>query len=341
MSLKAWTQVFTMLLIMIMFALVDIYAEKEILFPEISALALGFWIMEKPAWGGSNFAIWASPTLAALTGVLLLRYVPLSPVYLIACSFILVVLQLKLLRSTVYPSISAAILAIITHTTSWLYPFSVCLLMAVIVLGKVSLETFRHKRDPLVSALKQEQQKNKQDVLPELLYWGKLFVGVLAITLVALRSDYLFMIAPPLIVAFVELSRPHQVLRRKPVKVLLLIALSAVLGVMWLHVVTTVFHGPFWLFSGLSLGSVFLLYNGLQISFPPAAALALLPALVPAEKLFMYPLHVLIGCTIFIFMGIFCFKGAEQKQSIALASSELLFAENEELETGETIPLPE
>ena len=297
--------------------------------------------MEKPAWRGSNFAIWASPTLAALTGVLLLRYVALSPLLIIACAFILVVLQLKLLRSAVYPSISAAILAIITHTTSWLYPFAVCLLMAAIVLGKVSLEAFKNKKDPLGSAPKQEQQKIKQDALPELIYWGKLLLGVLAVTFVALRSDYLFMIAPPLIVAFVELSRPSHVLRKKPVKVLLLVVLSASLGSMWLHVVITVFQGPLWLFSGLSLASVFLLFKGLQISFPPAAALALLPVLVPSTKLFMYPLHVLIGCTLFIFMGLFFFKDVEKSESIVLGSSESLFAENGELETGETIPSAE
>jgi hypothetical protein len=130
-------------------------------------------------------------------------------------------------------------------------------------------------------------------------------------------------------------------LRQKPLLVLLLIALSATLGVLWLHLVTTVLHGPLWLFSGLSLASVFLLFNGLQISFPPAAALALLPVLVPANKLFMYPLHVLIGCALFVFMGIFFFKGAKESQSIVLASSEVLFTESGELETGETIPSSE
>ena len=341
MSLKAWTQVFTMALVMIMFALVDIYAEKEIIFPEISALALGFWIMEKPAWRGSNFAIWASPTMAALTGVLLLRYVNLSPILLIACAFILVVLQLKTLKSTVFPSISAAILAIITHTTSLLYPFSVSLLMAIIVLGKISLEAFKHKKDPLDSALQQQQQNNKPDALPELIYWGKILLGILTVSLIALGSDYPFIIAPPLIVAFIELSRPGQACRQKPIKVLLLIFLSACLGVMWLHVITTVLHGPLWLFSGLSLASVFLLYNGLRISFPPAAALALLPVLVPASKLFMYPLHVLIGCTLFIFMGLCFFKDTEQSQSIALAANEILFSDNDALETGETAPSAE
>ena len=324
MSLKAWTQVFTMALVMIMFGYVDIYAEKEIIFPEISALALGFWIMKRPSWSGSNVAIWASPTLAALTGVVLMRYVHLSPILLICGAFILVVLQLKLLHSTVYPSISAAILAIITHTTSWLYPFSVCLLMAIIVLGKIFLDALKQKSSPHHPA-PQQQQKNRQDVLPQLIYWGKLVLGLLTVTLIASGTNCPFIIAPPLIVAFVELSNPGQALRQKPVKVLLLVVLSATLGAMWLYVITTVARGPLWLFSGLSLASVFLLYNGLQISFPPAAALALLPVLVPASALLMYPVHVLIGCSLFIFMSLFFFKSTAHSPAI-------------DLESGETIP---
>lgn len=57
MPLKVWARIITMVLIMVLFALVDISAEKEILFPEIAALALGFWIMEKPPWRG---ACWLS-----------------------------------------------------------------------------------------------------------------------------------------------------------------------------------------------------------------------------------------------------------------------------------------
>ncbi len=309
MKMKNWTQLVAIVLVIIMFAIAGTLQEKEIIFPEIAALAFGYWIMEESPWRGSKFAIWASPSLAALTGVLLLRYLPFSPFFLIGSAFVLVVLQLKLLRSAVLPSLSAAILPIITHTTSWLYPLSVCILTAVIALGRLSLESFDHKENsanflPGHDGVSGEKSK----VLSELMFWGKILAGVLLVSALALQSRQLFMIAPPLLVGFVEMSRPNRTVRRNPGKILLLLVLSAFLGMSWFYLVSTILHGSLWISSGLSLVSVFLLFKVLKVSFPPAAAIALLPVLVPAASLWMYPLHILLGSTLFIFMGIFCFK---------------------------------
>ncbi|MGE4542581.1 MAG: hypothetical protein AB7D06_00600 [Pedobacter sp.] len=316
MSLKAWSQIMTIVLIMVMFALVDVYAEKGILFPEISALALGFWVMAKPPWTGSQFAIWASPTLAALTGVLLLRYTSFSLFFLIGIAFVLVALQLKLLRSAIFPSISAAILPILTHTTDWLYPLSVSILMAMIVFGRFFLGKFSQKENSADSLVKDDCHKISQAFLPEFFYWGKLLAGVLTVTALALRFQCLFMIAPPLIVAFVELSRAEQTLRQSPFKILFLLALAACSGSLWLYLVSTIFQGPLWAFSGLALLSVFVLYKVLQVSFPPAAAISLLPVLVPASNFWEYPLHILLGSSLFILIGKFYFMEVEPKPTL-------------------------
>lgn len=138
-----------------------------------------------------------SPTLAALTGVLLLRYVPLPSIFLIGMAFILVVLQLKLLRSEVFPSISAAILAIITHATSWLYPLSVGILMAIIVLGKICLEKFGEKGMWAEPSEMLELPEKETGLVSGLAYWGKVFAGVLLISALAFHSSFIFMIAPP------------------------------------------------------------------------------------------------------------------------------------------------
>lgn len=316
MPLKVWARIVTMALIMVLFALVDISAEKEILFPEIAALALGFWIMEKPPWRGSLLAVWMSPTLAALTGVLLLRYVPLPTIFLIGMAFILVVLQLKLLRSEVFPSISAAILAIITHATSWLYPLSVGILMAIIVLGKTCLDKFGEKGRLAEPSEMFELSQKETGLVSGLAYWGKVFAGVLIISALALQSNFMFMIAPPLIVGFVELSRPDQPLRSTPAKAVLLLFLAASTGVLWFYLVTGVFHGPLWLFSGLALGTVFCLFYVMNASFPPVAAIALLPVLVPEIYFWKYPLHVLLGSSLFIFMGIYFFREVAQEPDL-------------------------
>ncbi len=309
MALKNWTQLIAIILVTIMFAIAEAIGELEIIFPEIAALALGFWIMERSPWPGPKYAIWASPTLAALTGVLLLRYAPAPQFVLIGSAFCLVVLQLKLLRSAVLPSLSASILPIITHTTSWLYPLSVGVLTVIIAFGRFSLEALDHKEpltNPSTDNVRQREAGNT--ILAEFTYWGKIVAGVLLVTALALQSSYLFLIAPPLMVGFVEISRPNRTLRNAPVKILLLLFLSATVGVAWLYLISTVLHGSLWLFSGLTLVSVFLLYEALRVSFPPAAAIALLPVLVPTAYLWSYPLHVLAGSTLFILMGMYWFR---------------------------------
>jgi len=57
-----------LLLIMAMFAVSEYTGQQEVIFPEIAALALGAWIMEKSPWGSSILDLWLSPTLAALQG---------------------------------------------------------------------------------------------------------------------------------------------------------------------------------------------------------------------------------------------------------------------------------
>lgn len=313
MPLNIWTRLIAIILVTVMFAIAESIGELEIIFPEIAALAFGFWIMEKSPWPGSQLTIWASPTLAALTGVLLLRYAPFPQFILIGSAFCLVVLQLKLLRSAVLPSLSASILPIITHTTSWLYPLSVAVLTVIIAFGRLSLEALEHKA-PFANppADEDRHRETESTILAEYAYWGKIVAGVLLVTALALKSSYLFMIAPPLMVGFVELSRPNRPLRNTPVKILLLLFLAATVGVTWFYLISTVLHGSLWLFSGVTLVSVFLLYELLQVSFPPAAAIALLPVLVPAASLWAYPLHVLLGSALFIFMGIYCFRGSPE-----------------------------
>ena len=48
--------------------------EKEFIFPEILALAIGFWVAPRPFWRASRLNIFLAPTLAAVFGVVLMRY---------------------------------------------------------------------------------------------------------------------------------------------------------------------------------------------------------------------------------------------------------------------------
>ena len=303
-----------LLLILAMFAVAEHAGQKELIFPEISALALGAWIMEKPPWGHSVLHLWLSPTLAALTGMLIVRFFTYAPFFMITAAFCLVVLQLKLLRSGVLPAISAAILAILTRTDSWYYPLSVCLLTGVIALGRLVVNRAASggkTGTPFVKPVPYRLKSNDGN-LSELVHWGKLLAGVMAVVTVAVVSGHLFMVAPPLIVAFVEMSKPGGVLRDNWVKILGLLAFAAFGGVFWFALIHIALRLPLWITACLSTASVFLAYRVPQLPFPPVVAIALLPAILPRESLWSYPWQVLCGSVAFIVISKVCFTQTGQ-----------------------------
>jgi hypothetical protein len=158
------------LLVVAMFAVAEHIGQKEIIFPEI----------------------------AALTGILIVRYFTYAPFFMITAAFCLVVLQLKLARSAVLPSISAAILPIITHSDSWHYPMSVCLLTGILAVGRVMNPNDSGKMSmPANTAVSGHTTLSALDRRGSV-HWIKLLAGVSLVTAVAVCFDLLFMVAHPL-----------------------------------------------------------------------------------------------------------------------------------------------
>ncbi|MFL0196985.1 hypothetical protein ACJDU8_15665 [Clostridium sp. WILCCON 0269] len=279
--------------------------EKEIIFPEISALAIGAWVMEKSTWGNKNFHLWLSPTIAALTGLVITRFLPYYPFFMIIGAFILVVLQLKVIGSEVTPSFSAAILPILTHTQSWYYPLSVCILTGIIVCGKKLIHNSYKEKGTSTELLESLKEKRKVNhIREELINWVKLLTSIMFVSGVALYFHWDYIIAPPLIVAFVELAKPKGKLYSKTGLVFISLVLAAFSGVLWLYLVYYLLHWPVWISAGLSMGCIFLIFHFLQFTLPPAAAITLLPMIIPLKNLCMYPWQVSVGSAIFLLINL-------------------------------------
>jgi len=305
--MKTVNELPAILLVAAMFAIAEYTGQKEIIFPEIAALALGAWVMEKSPWQSTNFHFWLSPTLAALTGILIVRFFPGTPFFMISGAFCLVVLQLKLFRSAILPSISAAILPIITNSDSWYYPLSVCVLAGAIAIGRRYMNRNGPDKCPATkTGIPAGPPATTAAPLQELAHWAKLLAGVILVTGFAVGLDFLFMVAPPLIVAFVELSKPGGALRDKGGKALILLGSAAFTGVFWLQLVHGLLHWPVWLSACAAAVTVFLLYHALRMPFPPAVAIALLPTIIPEANLSSYPWHVLAGSTAFVMLSKIC-----------------------------------
>jgi hypothetical protein len=284
-------------LVVVMALCAEHFGENEIIFPEILALAVGGWVAEKCPWQTSRFNLWLAPTTAALFGVLLMRYSRSTAWIMVGLAFLFVALLLTATRSTLAPSISAAILPILIGTTSWIYPLSVCILTALIALNIPWLERFT--REPGRAVLPADRPP-ALSLGKEMLFWGRLLIVLMAAALVALKSDHIFLIAPPLIVTFVEFSHRESPLRSCPVKIFALLGFAAWIGMLSYSVLSLQWGCPLWVSSACTTAVLFTVYEAAGMLFPPAAAIALLPTILPPEQLPRYPWQVMAGAALFL-----------------------------------------
>lgn len=298
----------TILLVVTMFVFAEYIGEKEIIFPEIAALAFGAWVMDKSPWSGNWLHLWLSPTMAALTGMAIIKFFPYSPLIMVSGAFILVVIQLKLLGSSVLPSLSAAILPIIVHASSLYYPLSVCILTLIIALGKKIMDDYQKKESTDLAPEHARKKEKSGEIQEEIIYWSKLLTGVLLVLGVAVSSHWIYLVAPPLIVVFVELSKPKGSLQAKAGRIFTLLVSAAFLGVFWLYLINYLLFWPVWISVVLTMGSVLLLFRLSQLIFPPAAAISLLPTIIPIKSIGVYPWQVALGSAAFIIVSLVWFK---------------------------------
>ena len=292
------------LLVVLMFFIASATIGEEIIFPEIATLIIAAWLIENSPLADKPLYLWLSPTLAAITGVGILHFLPYNPEILIAFTFILVGLQLYLLRSNVLPSISAAILPILLNFDSFYYPLSVFIFSGCVYASRGSLARFRFNEHPTgLQASNSNKDEKKLWETMKTTHGLMLFLGVVFVLIIAFQSKWIYIISPPLIVTFIEFANPCGQVCQKPVRLLLLLLFASISGMLWVEVTHFLLNLPLWITAGGIFIFTLFLFRRMQFVFPPAAAISLLPTIIPREMLLLYPLQVAIGVVIFIVIG--------------------------------------
>ncbi|HXO77721.1 MAG TPA: hypothetical protein VN824_20850, partial [Puia sp.] len=275
--------------------------QPEILFPEISALVLGLWVVDKQIWTVSKPMFVLLLTVSAFFGVLLVRYSPLPLLVNVAISFTFTSICLILSRTTLVPITSAALLPILLGTDSFIYPLSVFIMSALVALGQWLLVK---KRPDQVVAYRKE--KGHHEHRPK--HWIKLLFYLLLIAALPLYMGKPYFIVPPLVTMFVEFSTSSAGFRNRPMQVYLLVIISAVLGALcqyYLHIRlgVSLLNTVLLLFVCL-----FALFEIVGKIFVPACAIALVPMIIPNNRVLSYPLEVAIGAGVFLFVSMVFFQ---------------------------------
>ena len=132
----------SLVLILAMVSIAEITGEREIIFPEVAALVVGSWVLEKQPWKVSKVGLVGLMTLCSIVGVLIVRYVNLGLTMEVLIGLVFTGLILKLSKTTLVPIISACILPIVLRTETWIYPISVFILTILIVSVKYFMEGY-------------------------------------------------------------------------------------------------------------------------------------------------------------------------------------------------------
>ncbi len=280
-----------MLMIATMALCAQLLNEQEIIFPEIAALVVGAWAMPTQPWKTSRLQMFLLMSISSVAGLCFVRFIPggIYPKVLLAFLFTACILSLS--RTTLIPVISACILPILLGTDSIVYPCSVCMMTAMIVLLQKLMECLHIKTATAYTPAPSIPRET-------LIQWGMRLVVFAAAAFLPVWFHQYYFIAPPVIVTFVELSSPDSKVRKQPEKICILITLCAVIGVLCRFSSNILgLSVPVGIVIAFLL--VLIVFHQLELYFPPAGAIALLPFLLHSEGLWFYPIEVACGTIVF------------------------------------------
>ena len=282
---------FGIFMALIMVFIAELSGEKEIIFPEISALTIGAWISEQQPWRTNKRRIFILMSAAALFGVLVVRYISLPLIFQVCLCFAFTGIILTAFKTNFVPIISACILPVYLGTKSWIYPVSVSLMALIIIIAQWLMEKFHFR--PVNVFIPCEF-----DIKTQVIKWSKLLLVFGFIALIPFKAHQIYFLAPPLIVMFTELSNPNSPARKKPHYIVGLMTFGAFVGCLIRFVINIHFGLPLSLCTLLACLILFVTLNRIQIYFPTAGAILLIPMILDEKLLLLFPVEVFVGAVI-------------------------------------------
>ena len=292
---KLISKLCTLLVITAMIFASEKLGEKEIIFPEIAAISAGCFLAPRIPWRVSFPRMIFFIVLCAVLGVLIVKYCPFSLTVQVILAYVAGQLICLYSGTSFAPMISAIVLPVLIRTETPVY-LAAALILTVLITGlRRALELAGIKKDE--TAIFEPFPKPDRDKFSQMVF-RSIYASVM-ISL-ALDADARFIVAPPMLVAFTELTNhKHPAIRRKPV-VVALISLCALTGALCRFVLTVKLQLPLTLTAAVVCVIFMILMDLMQMHLPPAGAMAVLAMLIPEESLMVYPLYTLIGITMFV-----------------------------------------
>ena len=297
----------TLLLVGLMVGIAELLNEKEIIFPEITALAVGYMVAQKRSWKVNGKRMLLLITICATVGVLIVRYsgLTLFPQMIIAFSFAQILFMFS--GTTFAPFVSAIVLPVMMQTKNFIYPISaVVLTILVIAFHQLFLKMKIREDEEYIPVM----LNSKDDIIDTALR----IVCVAIVGFVAIYFDFKFVIAPPLLVAFTEFSRPRNKVRNKPIKTVLVITGCALVGSLSRYLLTIKLELPLTVSALIATLIMLLILTYTKMYMPPVGAITILSMIIPEISVITYPLQIFVGSVVIILLSRVFFKWRQDKK---------------------------
>ena len=296
-----------LLLVGIMVGIAELLNEKEIIFPEITALAVGYMVAQKRSWKVNGKRMLLLITICATVGVLIVRYsgLTLFPQMIIAFSFAQILFMFS--GTTFAPFVSAIVLPVMMQTKSFIYPIS-AVVLTILVIGfhQLFLKMKIREDEEYIPVM----LNSKDDIIDTALR----IVCVAIVGFVAIYFNYKFIIAPPLLVAFTEFSRPRNKVRNKPIKTVLVITGCALVGSLSRYLLTIKLELPLTVSALIATLIMLLILTYTKMYMPPVGAITILSMMIPQSSVITYPLQIFVGSVVIILLSRVFFMWRQDKK---------------------------
>ena len=295
------------LTVMLMTAVAELSGEKEILFPEIAAIAAGALIAPKFAWKTSKLRLFVLICIGSVIGLLISMFVPFSVSAKLCIAFLAASLLFRFSGTTFAPVISSVVLPVMLGTDSAIYPIAAAVLTFLILMERLLIEKLGIAEK---SEFSPEPMPDKNAIILLAARW---LIGSIAIVL-AVGNGFGLAAAPPLLVAFTEFCRKDSAVRKRPAAITLLIVVCALVGAVC-RFVFTLLGWKMFIAAGVTMLIVCIIMKSVKLFVPPAAALSVLAFLIPEEAVVTYPLQIAAGTVFFVLAGRILGKISELRTS--------------------------
>ena len=282
---------FMFFVLFVMIAASEVLGEREVIFPEVAALCAGCFLAPRLVWRTNYLKMLASISICALFGLLIVLFAPFPLWIQFSLGFIIGQLVLFFSKTSFAPMISAIALPILIQTKSPVYLIAAFSLTLLVILLSLTLEKLK---------IKEKNAYEPVNYNPKEFFAAFTFrtIFVALISVIVLRFNVKFCVAPPLLVAFTELSNKNSPASKRFFAVILLVTLCALAGSVSRYVASITLGFPLTLAVLLAGAMVLGLVKLFSFPFPPAAAMSVLAMLIPEEAVVFYPLQVFAGITV-------------------------------------------